>query len=478
MDKASVCQVGIAKVVDGKIVESTSWLVKPPTGLTAFEPRFISIHGITPRAVRRSGISWQESLRRISTISGNFPFVAHNIGFDRTVYARASERIGVSVALGQWFDTLTLARRYVAAPNHKLPTVAKALNLPDFSHHEAEADAITSARIALEIGQQQQLHTIHELWARPPKSSRKVSAGPHRQAECPKFSRVADLPSPNGDANPDHPFFGRHVAITGNLNGFTRDEFIIKVAELGAQPQLNVTKKTTMLIVAHQETITADYDYSYGTGKERKAIEYKAAGQKIEIIGSKEALQYLQVLGLTVESPITEAEQTPVEPSGQTVTPTPVASRDTPTVVKKPSRPSVEDTPEPVRQEPTPVPPTPSSQSKGVTPPREPASASPQPQVAPHSPRRSQRVRQRSFRAPSGLLKPLAWFLMIISGLCAVLFVIAATATLFSPDYPDSTFFAWVVSLSLILPMMSAPGVLGLFLLRRTKRQERARLSA
>lgn len=419
MDKASVCQVGIAKVVNGEIVESTSWLVKPPTGLTAFEPRFISIHGITPRAVRRSGISWQESLRRISNIAGDLPFVAHNIGFDRTVYTRASERVGISVTVGQWFDTLTLARRYVTAPNHKLPTVAKALSLPDFSHHEAEADAITSARIALEIGHQQQLHTIQELWNRPAKKSYEVSPRPRRQAERPKFSRVADLPSPNSNANPDHPFFGRHVVITGNLNGYTRDEFIIKVAELGAQPQLNVTKKTTMLIVAHQKTITADYDYSYGTGKERKAIEYKAAGQMIEIIGSQQALQYLHAQELKVERPAAAAEVQ--EPS-------PLRATDTP-------------------------------------------------QVAKSSSRRSQRARQRSFRIPNTLMKALAWFLMITSGLCIILFVIGTTGTMFSADYPEATFFTWAISLSLVVPLMSAPGVLGLYLLRRSQKRKRARVS-
>src|SRR5699024_9715331 len=85
-DQASVCQVGIAKVLNGQIDKSTSWLVKPPTGLNDFDPRFIDIHGITPADVKRSGISWQESLQRIFTIASNLPFVAHNTSFDKTVY--------------------------------------------------------------------------------------------------------------------------------------------------------------------------------------------------------------------------------------------------------------------------------------------------------------------------------------------------------------------------------------------------------
>lgn len=477
MDKASVCQVGIAKVVNGEIVDSTSWLVKPPTGLTAFEPRFISIHGITPNDVRRSGISWQESLQRISTIAGDLPFVAHNTGFDKTVYARASERVGVSTAVGQWFDTLTLARRYVTAPNHKLPTVAKALNLPDFSHHEAEADAITSARIALVIAQQQQLHTIQELWTRPAKSST-VKTRPRRQAERPRFSRNADLPMPNSSAHPDHPFFGRHVVITGNLNGFSREEFIVKVAELGGQPQLNVTKKTAILIVAHQEAIASDYDYSYGTGKERKAIEYKSAGQDIEIIGAKQALQYLKVQKLTVESPSAGGEQTPPKSSNLPVAPTPVASNEAPPVVTELPRHSVQETPEPPKQEPMAVPPAPSTERKSVAAPPETFSSPKQPEVVANSAPRNQRVRQPSFRTPSSLVKVLAWTLMVVSGLFVMLFVLGATATLFSADYPDTTFFAWTITLNIAVPIMSAPGLLGFFLVRRYKKRDQSNVSA
>ncbi|MDR7346096.1 exonuclease domain-containing protein [Enteractinococcus fodinae] len=292
-DQASVCQVGVAKVVNGAIVESDSWLVTPPTGIESFEPRFIRIHGIIPKQVRRSGISWQASLDRLLRLADGLPVVAHNISFDRTVFRRASERVGVSVPSTQWFDTLSIARRFVKAPNHRLPTVAKALDLPAFQHHQAEADAITCARIAIVLSQRHQLTSVSELWQKP--TARRRSPVPAR-----RFVRVGDLPAPNSEAHPEHPLYGHHVVITGDLHGVNRDDFIVKIAELGAQPQLNVTKKTTMLVVANQEHFPTHYDPAAGSAKEKKAHEYRLAGQQIDFVPAQQALA---MLATNVEEP-------------------------------------------------------------------------------------------------------------------------------------------------------------------------------
>lgn len=284
-DQASVCQVGIAKVLRGAIVDSTSWLVIPPTGLQSFESRFIGIHGITPQDVQHTGISWQESLQRIQQHAAGLPFVAHNTSFDKTVYRRASEYIGVPVPETTWFDTVVLSRRLVSSPNHKLPTVAKALQLPDFSHHEAEADAITSALIALELARRHGLHTLHDLW--PPAAPRRRSF-PQRI-----YTRVGDLPAPSEAAHPQHPFFGHQVAITGDFDDLSRDDFIVQVAQCGGQPQLNVTKKTTILVVADVDVLPLDYDPSRGSRKEQLAGRYRDAGQPIQFLGARQAVSAL-----------------------------------------------------------------------------------------------------------------------------------------------------------------------------------------
>ena len=292
-NQASVCQVGVAKVVNGTIVESDSWLVKPPTGINSFETRFIRIHGITPAKVRRHGLTWQESLAKIHRLGRNLPFVAHNVSFDRTVYRRASQWVSANTPHTVWYDTLALSRRFVTAPNHKLPTVVKALKLPNFRHHDAQADAIASANIALEISRRHGLHTVQELWSRPTgkRSASTRSLAPRR------YTRVGDLPTPNPKATPSNPFYGQQVVVTGDLDTMSRDDFFDRLAKVGAQPQLNVTKKTTMLVVAKHHEIPADYDASKGSRNEKKAAEYVALGQTIEFLGTQRALRYLRMTG-------------------------------------------------------------------------------------------------------------------------------------------------------------------------------------
>lgn len=410
-DQASVCQVGVAKVVNGAIVESDSWLVTPPTGIESFEPRFIRIHGITPKQVRRSGISWQASLERLLRLADGLPVVAHNISFDRTVFRRASERVGVSVPSTQWFDTLSIARRFVKAPNHRLPTVAKALDLPAFQHHQAEADAITCARIAIVLSQRHQLTSVSELWQKP--TARRRSPVPAR-----RFVRVGDLPAPNGEAHPEHPLHGHHIVITGDLHGVSRDDFIVKIAELGAQPQLNITKKTTMLVVANHEHFPTHYDPAAGSAKEKKAHEYRLAGQRIDFVPAQQALA---MLAMNVEEP-------------EDV----VADVSEP-VVESPALDSSEVTlPTPSHQAPIPV---------GT---------------------RTNSKRRAGISA--SIVRPVAWSLVGVSAVLILLLFIGATGAALSDD-PDFTLGTWLVSILVLIPILGAPGALGWYLLRRYPRR-------
>ena len=53
--RASACSVGLVKVRDGRVVDKTGWLIRPPAGHDEFAPWNITIHGITADMV---AISW------------------------------------------------------------------------------------------------------------------------------------------------------------------------------------------------------------------------------------------------------------------------------------------------------------------------------------------------------------------------------------------------------------------------------------
>lgn len=165
-DQSSVCQVGFAQVRHGQIVAADSWYVVPPTGIDSFDPRYSDLHGITSATVHYAGLSWYDSLDHLQRLTKNLPFVAHHVPFDRGVYLEASKALDLRVRDHQWYDTVTLARRHVPTADHRLDTVARALDLPPFRHHEAQADALTCAHIALTIAAQQHCTTVADLWAK------------------------------------------------------------------------------------------------------------------------------------------------------------------------------------------------------------------------------------------------------------------------------------------------------------------------
>ena len=77
--RASVCQVGLTHVRNGRVESTESWYVIPPTGLDDFHPKNVAIHGITAEHLaREGGLGWGESLSRILAACSGVPLVAHN----------------------------------------------------------------------------------------------------------------------------------------------------------------------------------------------------------------------------------------------------------------------------------------------------------------------------------------------------------------------------------------------------------------
>ncbi|MEV4901307.1 hypothetical protein AB0K08_08220 [Citricoccus sp. NPDC055426] len=83
--------------------------------------------------------------------------------------------------------------------------------------------------------------------------------------------------------------------ITGELDSLDRWDAWTLAARLGAQPQKNVTKRTTMVVVAHHHEIPSDYDPLQGSGKERKAGERLLSGQAVTFMGGGEFLARLGI---------------------------------------------------------------------------------------------------------------------------------------------------------------------------------------
>lgn len=143
----SACQLGIAVVNDGEIVEEKSWLIKPPTKSFVFS----DLHGITYRMVREQptfGQLWPA----VRPYLERQILAAHNADFDLNVLTETLAYYQLPVPEIYAIDSLETARKaWPKLKNHKLSTVAAYLEI-ELNHHEAGSDARACAEIILRAG--------------------------------------------------------------------------------------------------------------------------------------------------------------------------------------------------------------------------------------------------------------------------------------------------------------------------------------
>lgn len=165
-NRASVCQIGVAKVIGGVITKTYCGFIKPPAGHNEFTQRCVEIHGITGTDVAEAP-SWSQTLERLKTftLDGALPLVAHSAAVERSCILQASKADGVQSPEFELLCSLTLARRRLASPRgYGLKALTELLGLPTFDHHHAGADAIACAELVLEVSRRSKIEDLRSLW--------------------------------------------------------------------------------------------------------------------------------------------------------------------------------------------------------------------------------------------------------------------------------------------------------------------------
>lgn len=147
---ASACQVSLAKVVNGAVVDRFTTLLKPPSGLDKFE--FTYLHKISSRHVRNSP-NWLEVAKDIQDFVGDSVVFAHNASFDSKVWRELDEYYGLNTLPQKFYCSYRTAEKMIPGlPNYKLPTVVSHCSPGyKFEHHKADADALACAVIVLSL---------------------------------------------------------------------------------------------------------------------------------------------------------------------------------------------------------------------------------------------------------------------------------------------------------------------------------------
>lgn len=140
--KERIIEIGAVKYRNGKIVESTHWLIQPGIPINnSF------VHHITDETVAGHP-AFADTYKAFVEFTGDSVLIAHNASFDVRFMQAEIERNHLKPLPNPVIDSLALFRKwYPDAPSHKLGALADQLGLPTGNRHRAEDDAATLLRI-------------------------------------------------------------------------------------------------------------------------------------------------------------------------------------------------------------------------------------------------------------------------------------------------------------------------------------------
>lgn len=159
---ASACSVGLVKVRGGRVVDTASWLIRPPLGHDSFSEWNTRIHGIVAEDVVDAAL-WSEQLPELLAFTDGDHLTAHNAGFDMGVIAGACTASAIEVPSISYLCSLAVARKTYHLDSYRLPVAAMAAGFEDFEHHQALADAEACAAIIVHAAARHGAASMEEL---------------------------------------------------------------------------------------------------------------------------------------------------------------------------------------------------------------------------------------------------------------------------------------------------------------------------
>lgn len=145
-EATSACALGIAIVEGGDVVETASWLIRPP--FNEYEFRNTMVHGLSAEDTEFAP-EFDEVWWEVRQVLEGARLLAHNAAFDMRVLRALFETREIATPPLEYACTVTMARRAMPhLPRHTLDVVCDHCGIR-LVHHDAASDAEGCARIAL-----------------------------------------------------------------------------------------------------------------------------------------------------------------------------------------------------------------------------------------------------------------------------------------------------------------------------------------
>ena len=162
--RASACSVGIASIVDGLVVETREWKLRPKKGYGFFIPEFTEIHGLNWFDVKDAQ-EFDAIYPELHPYFDDALLVAHKADFDMSVLRSLLELYGLPKPPCHYLCTLALSRKAFPGISHSLDILCEQIGHP-FEHHKAGSDAEAAAQLLLAMMKRYDLATPEALAGR------------------------------------------------------------------------------------------------------------------------------------------------------------------------------------------------------------------------------------------------------------------------------------------------------------------------
>ncbi len=330
----SACQLGLVRVVDGRIVREGSWLIRPDPFY--FSPGCVAVHGIQPADVERAP-SWDQLWGELAEWFTDQVLVAHNARFDMNVLRGTLLRHDLAVPSLEFTCTRAVARlAWPGQAGYGLKPLAARLGIV-FRHHDALEDARACAGLMLQAAEQLGVDSLDQLETElglsrgrlwhdrlvSPRASRRrasieLSAEPAEAARLPRTRAVArsgpGRAAAAGQAKhaaPEkllvglieagataRPLAARRVCVIGDLFGLSPQQVAELIAQLGGvlQPALG---PDTQLVITGGDVGIERRTGAWGEGRAIVGDEKQGAigwpdempvGRPVRVISSRQLL--------------------------------------------------------------------------------------------------------------------------------------------------------------------------------------------
>jgi DNA polymerase III subunit epsilon len=261
----SLCQISLILVANPPVSLFTS-LIQPPEN--EFDDHIIRIHGIHPD-MTKDVPTLEQVWPLIKSFLDGANLVAHNASFDRNVISKSLEYYSIKMPKYSWDCTYQ-------ATGKKLLEACKQHSVSLDNHHDSAFDALACARLYSELN----------------KSSNTLSYKASNDfSELKKRRLAGDVLKKNlSAADPNAFFYDKKVVFTGVLDAIDRKLAASIVKDMGADIDLNITKKTKYVICGD----------GVGPSKMRKIEQYNTQGCDIKKLNEKEFLNILKDEGIPI----------------------------------------------------------------------------------------------------------------------------------------------------------------------------------